>query len=99
MKVYAHHDIVRQRVVVYIETAVEDGFRWYQGMDGTLHQVRPGDEPPMYAAIPDEVAEAVGEALAPRPDVTGRHLDDALEVRDRLLTLIETTVNRSVRSS
>lgn len=98
MKVYAHNDPIRQRVVVYVEVSVEeDGGRWFragkvnalQSGDTELVLVAPGAEPPMYLSIPYEVAEAVGEALAPRPAVTERHLDDAIVVRDRLLRVME----------
>lgn len=99
MKVYAIHEPVRQSFAVYVELgAVEDG-RYFEtlsaGQRGVIGSEREtvkvphGEEPPLWARIPQEIAEALAEALAPRPVATERHLDDAIALRDRLLTLVE----------
>lgn len=65
--------------------------RMYFRDEGEPLLVRPGEEGPMYCRpIPTYIAEALGLALAPRPEFGERHLDDAIAVRDRLLALIET---------
>ncbi len=95
MKVYAIVEPARQTVAVYVETGEDrDGTRFFatQGLAGQVlaqERVPPGGEPPMWARVPWRIAEAIGEALAPRPVATARHLDDAIVVRDRLLTLVE----------
>jgi hypothetical protein len=95
---YAEPDPLRAEVRLYheVEEAAEPGKRAFLSLiDGfTFHQVEPGQEPPMYIRpIPLHLAEEVARALAPRPEVTERHLDDAIEVRDRLLSLVEHVVH------
>lgn len=97
MRVYATHEIVRQSVLVYVEVGDDPatGDRFFQVQDSSRFRnpvrVAPGEEPPFWMRIPEQIANAVGEALAPRPDVTERHLDDAIGIRDRLLALVEKT--------
>jgi hypothetical protein len=89
-------DPARQRFNVYFELPPDPhtGERRFmtRGRDGAppeIHNVALGNEPPLWDWFPEEIARELGEALAPRPDVTERHLDDAIEVRDRLLTVLE----------
>lgn len=102
MRVYAEREWARQTIAVYVELRGPDehGDRLFEtfvthGEDATLTavRVRHGEPPPMWLRIPVQVAQALGEALAPRPEVTERHLDDALVVRDRLLGLVERVVD------
>lgn len=95
MKVHIQYDESRMVYLVRVEYGepTDEGVRRFasltEGPPGTFY-VRPGEEAPLYMRpIPLDIAEALGKALAPRPEATERHLDDALDVRDRLLTLIE----------
>jgi hypothetical protein len=90
-KVHIWDDVVRERVNVYIEIGRnENGQRLFLTPDGRPPlMVVEGSEPPLYMWIPAYIARALGEALAPRPEASERHLDDALMIRDRLLTMIE----------
>jgi hypothetical protein len=94
MKVYAIPEPVRRSVAVYVEVnREEDGSAWFEttSLDGGREVVKVDAyaEPPLWARVPVHFAEAIGEALAPRPAATERHLDDAIAVRDRLLALVE----------
>jgi hypothetical protein len=95
MKFEVQHDPIRQRVLVYCRLPDNrDGDKVYmtRGGDGHASEVRTvsyGHEPPLWDWFPWEVAEALGEVLAPRPEFSERFLEDALTVRDRLLALVE----------
>lgn len=92
MNVYAIPEPARQSVAVYVEVGEDtDGARWFHVQDPLEGPVRveQGQEPPLWARVPMRIAEAIGEALAPRPEATERHLDDAMAVRDRLLSIVE----------
>lgn len=96
MKFHTHIDPIRQRVNVYCEggTDAGTGRRVFltRGRDDSppeVHAVELGAEPPLWDWFPMEVVDALGEALAPRPEASARHLDDAIGVRDRTLALVE----------
>jgi hypothetical protein len=93
MKVYAIAEPVRRSVAVYVEVHEDsEGVRHFETLAGgaaRIVEVAPGAEPPMWARVPERIAAALAEALAPRPVATERHLDDAIALRDRLLTLVE----------
>lgn len=98
MKVYTVRDLVRRSTVVYVELGpVPDkpGWRYFQtlmhpdGVGPGVMEVEPDAEPPIWFRVNDEIAGALAEALSPTPEVTGRHLDDAIMVRDRLLAIVE----------
>lgn len=94
MKFHVERDHIRMRYNVFLEVSGEDGRRFFQtrGNDGTppeVIEVPLGMEPPLWDWFPYQVAEQLGELLAPRPQATERHLDDAIGVRDRLLSLVE----------
>lgn len=93
MNVYAIPEPARQSVAVYVEVGREkDGSAWFQvPVDGGYEVVKVDayEDPPLWARVPTHIAEAIGEALAPRPEATERHLDDAMAIRDRLLSLVE----------
>lgn len=99
MKVYTVREPERQTVRVYVElnAGPDEGdgryARWFQYRDAegriAIMKVAPGDEPPLWDRVPEPIAQALGEALAPRPAATERHLDDAIAVRDRLLAMVE----------
>lgn len=99
MKFEVQHDPIRQRVLVYCRLPDDDrGNKVYLTRDkpdgdysrtAMVHAIAYGHEPPMWDWFPIEVAEALGNALAPRPEFGERHLADALSVRDRLLALFE----------
>jgi hypothetical protein len=73
----------------------QGAFLYRSGHDPKLHcspevvAVWPGQEPPLYMRIEEGLARALAEALAPRPEFGERHLNDAIEVRDRLLAILE----------
>lgn len=90
MKVHAVYEPERHSVRIYIESgATEDGRRVYTGSDHKPYVVAPGQEPPMYMRLDSEIAQAVAEALQPKPVASERHLDDAIMIRDRLMRLVE----------
>jgi hypothetical protein len=95
MRFRTHIDPIRQRVLVYCEVGrAENGSRLFVSRHehpNEVVEVRPGGEPPIWDRFPMEIADELAEALNPRPPVTERHLDDAIAVRDRLLTLVERT--------
>lgn len=103
MKFHTQIDPIRQRVNVYCEMgAGDDGTRLFQvrhhdplyeepdtNLPPGIHRVPTGAEPPLWDWYPLEVVSELAEALNPRPPATARHLDDAIEVRDRLMLLVE----------
>jgi hypothetical protein len=99
VKFRVHHDPIRERVLVYCEVNPdpEATERMYltRSEPPEVHKVGLGEEPPLWDWFPYEVVGALAEALDPRPVATERHLDDAIAIRDRLLTLIEQTTTRS----
>lgn len=91
MNVYAVLEPHRMSVVVYVQVGETDhGSKLFMSNDYSVTEVAMGQEPPFYLRLPTEIAEQVGKAIAPRPEATERHLDDAIEIRDRLLTVVET---------
>lgn len=90
MEVSVYNDPVKQQTIVLIELGTDDhGVMHFMDERGAAVPVLMGQEPPTYMTIPIQVAKAIGEALAPRPEASARHLNDAIEVRDRLLSLVE----------
>lgn len=86
MRVMTDFDVIRGRVNVYVELL--------PGMfltgDNEHQSVEPGALPPMFMSLPDEIAQLLKVELdGGREPATNRHLTDAIEVRDRLLTLVE----------
>lgn len=93
MKVHAIHEIERNSVRIYIEVGIDaDGRHLYLKPDGHPVGIFPGAEPPLYMRLDQMIAEAIAEALSPPPVASARHLDDAIEVRDRVMTLVEKLV-------
>lgn len=97
MKVFAVHRPEMQTMLVYVKIGENEGRDLFQTYDGEVHEVPMGREPPLYMRIPDPIAEAVGEALAPRPVATERHLEDAMNTRDWALGLIDKLTDWSHR--
>lgn len=95
MNVFAVHRPEMQSTLVYVKLGERDGSGLFQTYDGEVREVPMGTEPPLYMRIPDPIAEAVGKALAPRPVATERHLEDAMNVRDWALGLIDKLTDRS----
>jgi hypothetical protein len=87
-------DPAREAYNIYIHVGTDnDGNRFYltQDPDGRLknERIHPNAEAPLYMRIPNHVADAIAEELRPLPEASGRHLNDAIVVRDRLLTMVE----------
>lgn len=105
MKFLTVYDPERMSFRVYLrltdEPNEQGAYLYRSGHDPKLYcspeiaEVRPGQEPPLYMRIEEALVSALAEALAPRPEFSERHLDDALTVRDRLLTLVEAGVMTS----
>jgi hypothetical protein len=85
MKVHVADDPIRQRKLIYVQVSDDGLVRRFQGPDEVDYDVRQGEEPPLYASVPYFIADAIGEALAPRPAFSERHLEDAIKVRDVVL--------------
>lgn len=91
-EVYVVPELERQTLRVYVQIGEDEEGRYFltRRDDQPYVEIVPRmAEPPMYARIEQDIAEALGEALAPRPEATERHLDDALRMRDRLFELVE----------
>ena len=99
-EVKAHHDFMRDRTNIYVQKGVfASGCKLYeirnpnpQFQEAPFMVVSPGEEAPLYLWVSSEVAQAIGEALAPRSphgEAVDRHLNDTVTVRDRLLTMLE----------
>lgn len=86
----------RQQIILYRKLGPVEGkpgFDWFEsGHDGRLMEVPQGTEPPWYMRVSDQAAEAVANALKPPVEAGARHLDDAIEVRDRLLDIVDRVV-------
>lgn len=100
-KVIVVHEPERESFRVYLQIGERDGeklFRYNDLNDGSpaVQWVEPGQEPPMFIRVDEYVAVALGEALAPRPVATERHLDDALQIRDWALKQIERMISPPV---
>lgn len=99
MKVQAYRDPIRQRFNILVELGTDpSGKRLYMASDSSIVDVAFGEEPPLYMSIPEQIANALAEALDPRPPATERHLDDAIDVRDRMITLVE-SYHKSITES
>lgn len=99
-RVIAHYDPARDHHDIYIVN--DDGTYVTAGTERTMSAVVkvPAGEPgPVFISIPDRWAAEIAEALAPRPQATERHLDDAIAVRDRLLTLVERDTGDTTRNN
>lgn len=94
-EIQVNHQPYMERMVLYCKEGVfTDGCRLYRTRPNAPEPpywmiVAPMEEPPIYLVIGYQEAEAIGEALAPRPAATERHLEDAMDVCDRLLTMME----------
>lgn len=102
MKFFVHRDPLRQRINVYCEIPADSDYDYGPGervfltrrneeqyIAPMVHRVALGAEPPIWDWFPEEIATLLGEALAPRPEFSERYLNDAVTVRDRLLTVLE----------
>ncbi len=90
MKFLTQVDPIRQRVNLYCEVGGNDkGERFFAQRNGDTLIVPMGADPPLWDWFPMEIMRALSEAIDPRPPATERHLDDAIVIRDRLLTLVE----------
>jgi hypothetical protein len=89
MKVHVIEEPERRTWKVYVEHQQDGGKPSLFESNGEFIEVRPGEEPPLYARIRQEIGLAFAEAIAPKPHATERHLDDAIMVRDRLLKIVE----------
>ena len=94
MKVVIEHQASRDHTLVYVfnETPAgkfsavtnANGMRWVE--------VEDGDFPPPLLDIPTDMWIAMAgelQSVSVATDATSAHLDDAKEVRDRLLVLVE----------
>jgi hypothetical protein len=90
-EILVHHQPWMERMVLYNRLGhFKDGCGLFTTRGGVetpteLMAVAPGNEPPIYLIIGREEADAIANAISPRPQATERHLDDAINVRDRLL--------------
>jgi hypothetical protein len=78
-------------IYVIVGPAPDGGF--YYDAGGRIEEVPVGAEGPRFMHVSDGVAEALAEALRPAPEAGARHLDDALNVRDRALGMVERIID------
>lgn len=104
MKVYTVHRPERMGYNVYVEVGqANDGSKWFATLPNPLYsdggpvQVAVGEEAPIYMFVPEQIAKALGEALAPRPEATERHLEDAMYTRDRMIDFVEKHIDALTR--
>lgn len=83
------HETETQNFLLYLFQRSNDGTVIALTADNISSIVDQGGRFPVFAKIPEFAAEAIAEALQPRPQVTNRHLEDAMCVRDRLLQMLE----------
>jgi hypothetical protein len=93
-EVQVNRQLGMERTILYMKLGVfADGCRLYAkrpyGEPPFIMIVAPMEEPPVYLVIGDQEAEMIADAIRPRPQVNERHLDDAIQVRDRLLSMAE----------
>lgn len=90
MRAFVVHEPERESLRLYLEIAeLENGSRLFKTYNGGFQEVPMGSEPPMYLRLPEPFVRPIADAIAPRPEFGERHLNDAIEVRDRLLKMIE----------
>lgn len=98
MNVYATIEPHRMSVVVYVQIGTDDsGDKMFMTAERDIVNVALGSEPPFFLRLPIEIAEKVGEALAPRQEASARHLDDAIGVRDRMIDFVEKHIDALTR--
>jgi hypothetical protein len=95
MRAEIDYDMSRQRYLVYIG---DPNVALWRDDDGKLlvRPMKPGDERPVFLQMEPEVYEAIADAIllreSPRnadPALLREMLDDAREVRDRILVMLE----------
>jgi hypothetical protein len=96
MKVHVEHSISRNTYLVYVElgevkSGADAGKRVFLTPNNEQWIVAINSEAPVYLQVWAPAAEAIAEALRPRPEATERHLDDVIDVRDRMIALVEKT--------
>jgi hypothetical protein len=85
-------------IVVYYEIGSNElGTRAFMTGDGRIVDVEPGAEAPFYLQVAEPVADAVAQAIAPRPEASARHLDDAILIRDEALAMVQQFVTSWTR--
>lgn len=98
MKVNVVRDPVRQRYNIYVQLQPGKYLAPFNplGTGFNIVDVEPGSEPPLFLWLGDEIAWAVAQGIIEgeandRPSRDA--VNDAREVRDRMITLVETVVN------
>lgn len=91
MEVRVVHNPARESVDIYVFRRVNQDQRMYHRMDEPPVILNAMEEAPVFGRFPVEVIEAIAREISPptETDATERHLDDAVMIRDRLLTLVE----------
>lgn len=88
MRVHVQPDPLRDRVDVFVNTG---GAYWLVYGEDKPQLVPQDVTPPVYVSLPTWIARELKGQLEGKPDPAGdRHLTDAIGVRDRLLTMVET---------
>jgi hypothetical protein len=93
-EIQVRRDPLKEQMIIYCKVGTfADGCRMYatqtQNDPPFFMIIAPQEEPPLYLRIGDQEADAIADAIRPRPQVNERHLDDTIGVRDRLLTMLE----------
>lgn len=95
MRVYTNYDPRINMIEVYVEVGRDSEKRLYMDIEGRVVEVKIGMEVPWHIRIDAEVANALGikHANSPSEPATDRHLADAIETRNRILTMVERLID------
>ena len=97
MKAHIWNDVTTQTVKVALLLGERHGIKLWASPFGTRPdaiEANPGSEIPVFLTLNQEIADAIGikpDDFVEQRDATNWHLEDALTIRDRLLTLVERT--------
>ena len=104
MRVVVDRDVTRQTIDIYYEAMPGRWFTYDARGRHLIHDVAPGDKPPLFLRLDHEfmrqLLTALDEANLPSLDVNAlNHLRDTIGVRDWALKQIEKLINPPIITS
>ena len=88
-RVVVQHDWLKRTAKVYCGLYPADGGGMVCLTTEGQTTIGEDEEAPLWFEVPQSLVESLAAQLTNRPAFSDRHLDDAIKVRDRLLTLVE----------